>query len=144
MDRHSSRDVGVALRLLRERSGQSATQVSRMARVSPAELRSIESGDAQPGIGVLDRVARALGSTLAKLVDGAPAPAPSPTMDLDAIVSAVLALPNDGHPKLEQVEAAVVIHAMSVADQNQSAAARLLGMERKAFVRRLARAKRGR
>ena len=44
--------------------------------------------------------------------------------------------------KLEIMQNAVVLHAVAVSGGNVSAAARLLGVERKAFERKLARARR--
>ena len=129
-----------------------------MSHVSSTELQAIESGRARPSIAVLDRIARALGSTLVDLVVGSDGPpgsngAPGPSavsgaatarLDLADIAWAVveLPLPRNGHSKLDAVEAATVLVALRTCNENQSAAARLLGMERKAFVRRLSNARR--
>jgi transcriptional regulator with XRE-family HTH domain len=140
MSTHSSRSVGMALRSLRQRTGRSLPDVCKAADISAAQLRSIELGSDRPAIAVLDRVARSLGTTLPKVVrDGASEG--SATTTLAEIASAILALPDGDGSKVDRVEAAVVLHAMAVCLQNQSAAARLLGMERKAFVRRFAKAK---
>lgn len=61
----------------------------------------------------------------------------------DALAKAVLALPTPGS-KLDAVQSAVVLHAFAVSNGNVAAAARLLGMERKAYTRKLARARRKR
>ncbi len=147
----SSLAIGRAIRALREGGRQSISQLSRASGVSNAELAAIEAGRARPSIAVLHRVSNALGSTLVELVHDAaspetaarPAPAARP-LGLDEIARAIAALPASVGSKVDAAEAAAVLHAMTVSGQNQSAAARLLGMERKAFVRRLARAKRRR
>jgi transcriptional regulator with XRE-family HTH domain len=145
----SSLAVGRAIRALRERGRQSLPQLSRASGVSNAELAAIEAGRAHPSIAVLHRVANALGSTLVELVHDAASPEAEPRpgpaarpLGLAEIARAITALPAGLGSKVDAAEAAAVLHAMTVSGQNQSAAARLLGMERKAFVRRLARAKR--
>jgi transcriptional regulator with XRE-family HTH domain len=149
MKNPSSLSVGRAIRALRERGRQSTAVLSRAAGVSNAELAAIEAGRAQPSIAVLHRIANALGSTLIELVADARSPeaGPSPAaakrnLGLPEIARAIADLPAAIGSKVDAAEAAAVLHAMVVSGQNQSAAARLLGMERKAFVRRLARAKR--
>lgn len=59
---------------------------------------------------------------------------------LDDIARAILALPDCRH-RLREVERAVVIHALETTHGNVSAAARLLGTERKALERRIERYK---
>lgn len=66
-------------------------------------------------------------------------PARSPG-NLDDIARAILALPDCRH-RLREVERAVVIHALETTRGNVSAAARLLGTERKALERRIERYK---
>jgi DNA-binding NtrC family response regulator len=63
-----------------------------------------------------------------------------PGLDVGAIARAILALPHSVGEKPEVVALATVRLAMESTGGNQSAAARLLGMERKAFVRKLAHA----
>ena len=53
----------------------------------------------------------------------------------------ILALPENGS-KFHVVQNAVVLQALAMSGGNVSAAARLLGMNRKAFERKLARARR--
>jgi ActR/RegA family two-component response regulator len=66
----------------------------------------------------------------------------SPRVDSTAqLAEMILALPVKGS-KLEAVQCAVVTHALAVSRGNVSAAARLLGMERKALERKIARTKR--
>jgi DNA-binding NtrC family response regulator len=55
-----------------------------------------------------------------------------------AVVQLILALGSSGST-LAWIERAVVRFALKVAQGNQSAAARLIGMDRKAFVRRMQR-----
>jgi transcriptional regulator with XRE-family HTH domain len=147
----SSMAVGQAIRALRERSRQSVSQVSRSAEISNAELTSIEAGRARPSIAVLHRVAAALGSTLVNLVhDASPHNGSARTeqalgkneLGLPDIARAIAELPANLGSKVDAAEGAAVLYAMQVSGENQSAAARLLGMERKAFVRRLVRARR--
>jgi transcriptional regulator with XRE-family HTH domain len=57
---------------------------------------------------------------------------------LDDLARWILALPGRGS-KLEVVQRAVLLHALEISEGNVSAAARLLGINRKAFERRLAR-----
>lgn len=59
---------------------------------------------------------------------------------LDEIARAILALPAGGH-RLRDVERAVVVHALLKTNGNVSAAARLLGTDRKALERRIERHK---
>ena len=64
----------------------------------------------------------------ARAVDARPA--------LERIGREIAKLPGDLGDKLEAAEAAAVKHALHVCAGNQSAAARLLGLERKALARR--------
>ena len=59
---------------------------------------------------------------------------------LDEIAHAILALPAGGH-RLRDVERTVVAHALVKTKGNVSAAARLLGTDRKALERRIERHK---
>ncbi len=124
------------------------TQVSRAASVSTAELASIEAGRARAPIATLHRVARALGSTLVEVVNDAKSPSSNgqsvrtASIGLPEIGRAIAELPDNLGSKVDAAESAAVVYAMKVMGDNQSAAARLLCMERKAFVRRLARTRR--
>ena len=64
------------------------------------------------------------------------------TSILERIGREIADLPESLGDKIDAAEAATVKHAMHVCAGNQSAAARLLGLERKALVRRLAKAQR--
>jgi transcriptional regulator of acetoin/glycerol metabolism len=60
------------------------------------------------------------------------------------IAELILAMPDGQGSKLGEIERAVVLHALETAGGNVSAAARLLGVDRKAMERRVAKAKSGR
>jgi DNA-binding NtrC family response regulator len=62
----------------------------------------------------------------------------APALSADAIAAAILALPT-ATSKLREVERALVRHALDTSGGNQSAAARLIGMDRKKFTRMVAR-----
>jgi transcriptional regulator with XRE-family HTH domain len=124
------------IRLSRKRANLPIGRVARESKLSPSQLERIESGNARPTLAVLDRIARALGMSLVDLVLD-PHGVASARLGLPEIARAVLELPDDVGPKLDAVEAATILVAMTACRENQSAAARLLGMERKAFARKL-------
>jgi transcriptional regulator with XRE-family HTH domain len=148
----TSSDVGRAIRATRERSALSLERVARASGVPASELRAIEAGRARPSIAALGRIARALGADLVDLVrgtdsgvarrSGEPGMPGSPPLGLPQIARAIADLPASVGSKVDAAESAAVLYAMKACDDNQSAAARLLGMERKAFVRRLVRSRR--
>jgi transcriptional regulator with XRE-family HTH domain len=150
MSATTSPAVGRAIRAKREKAKLPLARIARDSGLTSAELSGIESGTARPSIAVLDRIARAMGSSLVDLVRtansvGVVAAAPTSArahLGLSEIARAIAELPDRIGSKLDAAESAAVLHAMSVCQENQSAAARLLGMERKAFVRRLRRARR--
>jgi ActR/RegA family two-component response regulator len=74
---------------------------------------------------------------LAAILSGRATTVPS----TNQLAEMILALPENGS-KMERVQDAVVTHAVAVSGGNVSAAARLLGMERKALERKIARARR--
>jgi transcriptional regulator with XRE-family HTH domain len=133
--------VGRQVQFVRERAGRSVEWIAQKCGVKPAIIASLEAGRAQPSIAVLDRVAQALDTTLVALLRGARKRADSdrvpPAQILDRIARFVISeLPDSVGDKLDVVESTVVRHAMFVSGGNKSAAARLLGLERKALVRR--------
>jgi transcriptional regulator with XRE-family HTH domain len=145
--------VGRAIRTTRERARLPIGRVAQASGLATPELDAIESGRTRPSIALLDRIARALGSNLVDLVRGAnhdpshhalpePTSDSSPRLSLSQIARAIAELPVKGGSKIDAAESAVILYAMSVCNDNQSAAARMLLMERKAFVRRLRRARR--
>jgi transcriptional regulator with GAF, ATPase, and Fis domain len=83
----------------------------------------------------IDEVASLVG---AAPPSGAPARLEAGVEPLDAIARAILALPT-GRQRLRDVERAVVVHALARTKGNVSAAARLLGTDRKALERRIER-----
>jgi DNA-binding NtrC family response regulator len=64
-------------------------------------------------------------------------------MRIADIARTILDLPGDVGSKIDVVQHATVLVALTACQQNQSAAARMLGMERKAFMRKLSRARQG-
>jgi transcriptional regulator with XRE-family HTH domain len=146
----SSSAVGQALQTRREHRGLTRARVARASGVSVPELGAIESGRSQPSVAVLGRVARALGVSLVDLVrtsgpgrtDGVPSPATFSRLGLPEIARAVAEQPVGVGSKVDAAISAALLHSMKVCEDNQSAAARMLGMERKAFGRRLQRARR--
>ncbi|MBI2388134.1 MAG: sigma-54-dependent Fis family transcriptional regulator [Deltaproteobacteria bacterium] len=60
----------------------------------------------------------------------------SPPQAIDALVDAILAAPDAGASKYREVERALLRRALDQTGGNHSAAARLLGMDRKAMARR--------
>ena len=141
-----SASVGRRIRELRVAAGISLDQLARQAGFRSNVLLAIEAGRVRPSVATLDALARPLRVTVLELVEsardsGAATPARA-TRGLDAIARAITALPVSLGDKLDAAGAAVVEHAMDVCSGNRSAAARLLGMERKALIRRWQRAQR--
>jgi transcriptional regulator with XRE-family HTH domain len=137
--------VGRQLQELRIRAGVPLPRLAKRAGLRAHALRGIEEGHVAPSVGALDHIAVQLGASLAGLVrdakQAARAPAESRAMSRPAEIGrAIVELP-DGVDKLDVVEAAAICHALDVANGNQSAAARLLGLERKAFARRVERSR---
>ena len=91
----------------------------------------------------VDDVAALLGHAAprpAVVPDASPTRAAPSIENLDEIARAILALPDCRH-RLREVARAVVHHALLTTKGNVSAAARLLGTERKALERRIERYK---
>jgi DNA-binding NtrC family response regulator len=84
----------------------------------------------------LDLLAESDDIDVATLRDLANAEAGQHERELEQIVRAILALPTSAGSKLQVVERAVLQHAVAVCDGNKSAAARLLGVDRRAVDRR--------
>jgi DNA-binding NtrC family response regulator len=64
---------------------------------------------------------------------------PDATADVAKLARAILALPETSRPTLSMIEQAVVEHAVRLCGGNKSAAARMLGVERRRIDRRLVR-----
>ena len=139
-------DIGRTLQTLRAVSGHRSTVVARMAGISATELAYIESGESKASLYTYQRVARALGSSLTDVVaragDERAQWSGAATSTTTADVGRAICDLGARGSKVEAAVSAAVREAMRRTGDNQSAAARLLGMERKAFVRRLAKAKR--
>ncbi len=137
--------------MARERVGLELAGVARLSGLTVGELTRIEAGQGNPSIAVLQRLASAVGGSLIDVIRRARAGvltlevgATTMTLGVEELARAVVDLPPSVGSKIEAVASAAVLHAMAVCRENQSAASRLLGMERKAFVRRLQRARRRR
>jgi transcriptional regulator with XRE-family HTH domain len=141
-----SASVGRKIRELRVVAGIPRRQLARQAGLRVNALVAIESGRVRPSVATLEALAKPLHVTLVELVRsvraGVRSAPPSLGRGLEGIARAVANLPPSVGDKIDAVGAAVVEHAVDVCGGNQSAAARLLGMERKAFSRRWERARR--
>lgn len=134
----TAEQVGEALWALRVKRELSGEEVRTRAHV--ANLTRVERGLAS--VEEMDRVARVLGTKLVALLRAPQvAPVKTPPHWLTHVGSAILSLPGPGS-KVDAAVNAAVLEAIRRTGDNQSEAARLLGMERKAFVRRLLRARR--
>jgi transcriptional regulator with XRE-family HTH domain len=147
--------AGQRLHELRIAAGLTPQRLAKRAGVRPSDLLDMEEGRKRPSIETLDKLAKQLGVSVIDLVRGAPSVAPPPRpsavqsapvspgrvggglRDLEQIANAIVALPDRVGDKLEAVDAAVVSRALDVCQGNKSAAARLLGIERKAVFRQL-------
>jgi transcriptional regulator with XRE-family HTH domain len=140
--------VGRRLRDLRIAAGVPLDRLALQVGMEREVLFAIEEGSQRrPPIEMLDRVARRLKVSIVELVRAAKTEQPSlevpppggvhlESAGIDDIARAVAALPRHVGDKLEAVELAVVKHAMATSGNNRSAAARLLGIDRKALIRR--------
>ena len=142
--RASVADIGRSLLSLR--GGSPAKRVAKAAGISVEQLLLIEQGRSTASLAVYQRVARALGTTLADVATWSMKSGPSPVAPSEAVrvadvASAIVRLQVDGS-KVDAAVDASVLEALRMTGNNQSAAARLLGMERKAFCRRMVRARR--
>ncbi len=132
--------IGYAIRRRREHMGKSVEWLAKKSGVDASVIAAIEIGSRQPTVDHLDHIGVALGTSAEALVRDArkaPASAVPVAERLEKIARVVLGeLPDALGDKLDAVERAIVTHAMEVSRGNQSAAARLLGLDRKALVRR--------
>jgi transcriptional regulator with XRE-family HTH domain len=132
--------IGYAIRRRREHARRSVDWLAKKSGVDARVVAAIEIGSRQPSIEHLDRLAVALGTTAVALVKNArktPESSVPVNERLEKIARVVVGdLPDGMGDKLDAVERAIVRHAMSITRGNKSAAARLLGVERKALVRR--------
>lgn len=135
--------VGRSIRASRKRANLALARVARECKLSTTQLDGIENGKVRPSLAVLNRIARALGMSIVDFVLTTQR-ASARRLEVSDIAEAILQLPDAVGSKIEVVEHAAVLVAMTACSENQSAAARMLGMERKAFTRKLSRAKRKR
>jgi transcriptional regulator with XRE-family HTH domain len=135
--------VGRRLQELRIRAGVPLPRLAKRVGLTTHALHRIEEGRDAPSVGALNQIAVQLGTSLAYLVreakQAARAPAESRAMSRPAEIGRLIVELPDGIDKLDVVETAAVRHALDVAKGNKSAAARLLGLQRQAFARRLKR-----
>jgi transcriptional regulator with XRE-family HTH domain len=141
----SSLSAAVVHRLVERRmsAGVSLPLLAKRAGLSSSALRAIEDGRAPLSLGTLSDLAEQLGTSVGHLLREAR----QPVMALEDALAlrgsadigrAIVELPQ-GVDKLEVAEAAAIHYALDVCDGNQSRAARLLGVGRLAFARRLRR-----
>ena len=130
--------VGVRIRQLREGAGLPIEKIAKGAGLSTSALTKIESGGARPSLGTLGAIANQLETSVSELIRGVQAADREVDLParLDRMARAIVELPEAVGDKLDAAELAIVRHAMFVCGGNKSAAARLLGLERKALMRR--------
>jgi transcriptional regulator with XRE-family HTH domain len=133
--------VGRAIRASRKRANLPLARLARECKLSPTQLDGIESGRSRPSPDTLVRIARALGTNVVDLVVETRRGS-ARRLGIADIARAILDLPQAVGSKIEVVQHATVLVALTACQQNQSAAARMLGMDRKAFTRKLSRARR--
>ncbi|HEX4448422.1 MAG TPA: helix-turn-helix domain-containing protein [Polyangiaceae bacterium] len=133
--------VGRAIRASRQRAKLPLARVARKCRLSPTQLDGIECGRSRPSPDTLARIAHALGTDVVDLVVD-PHREASGRLSVAEIARAILELPEEVGSKIDVIQQATVLVALTACRENQSAAARMLGMERKAFTRKLSRARR--
>ena len=140
--------IGGLIHELRTEKGLSLQRLAKMAGIQSTALARIEQGLAEPSIRILDELARQFDMSVIQLMTLAQKKKPAKKVDSAAVLTRIgreiAELPESLGDKIDAAEAATVKHAMHVCAGNQSAAARLLGLERKALVRRLAKAERAR
>jgi transcriptional regulator with XRE-family HTH domain len=68
------------LRELRQSRGMTQVELARLADVSPTHLSQLENADTAPGIDLVDRLAQALGTTVADLLPSATGADPLPVL----------------------------------------------------------------
>src|SRR5689334_15181478 len=68
------------LREARSSLGMTQAELARMAQVTVSHIWKLESGGAAPGIDLVDRLARALGTTVTDLLPATPSPETLPVL----------------------------------------------------------------
>ena len=143
-----SAQAGGLIHQLRVARGISRNSLARRVNVRTSVLAGIEQGRAQPSVRLLDQLARQLGTSLADLMRLRPGGrAPARPGDLRAALEQVgrqiAELPVGVGNKIDAAGAAAALYAVRACGGNHSAAARVLGIERKAPVRRVVRVQNG-
>jgi transcriptional regulator with XRE-family HTH domain len=131
--------LGLTLRALRTKRSLEANAVAKRAGIPASVLADIEAGRPTGAtIERLERVAAALGTNIVAVMSLAKKPPPkvNASADVARLAAAIVELPPELGDKLGEIESAVVRRAMQLSGGNKSAAARLLGMERKSLVRK--------
>jgi transcriptional regulator with XRE-family HTH domain len=138
--------VGRALKERRLQRKLALGDVARRAGLRASEVAAIELGTGAPSVAHLQQLARVLGLSLAGLArDASPGRSPGPPpLGLDDIARAIVELPEGLGSKVDAAIGAAAQHALDVSAGNQSAAARVLCMDRKKFLRKLSKAARRR
>ena len=65
----TAKQIGMQLKQIRKAKGLSQTALARKARVSRAYVFRLEAGGSDPTVGVLQRLAKALGVPVTKLLE---------------------------------------------------------------------------
>ena len=65
----TAKQIGMKLKQIRKAKGLSQTALAQKARVSRAYVFRLEAGGSDPTVGVLQRLAKALGVPVAKLLE---------------------------------------------------------------------------
>jgi transcriptional regulator with XRE-family HTH domain len=115
--------------------------LARRAGLDPTLVDGIEHGRARPTVGALLRIAKALDVPVMDLIEdsGRTRKRTEPRQiesEIKRLGQSVVTLPDEVGDKLHAVEMAAVTHAVALAGGNLSAASRVLGLERKALIRR--------
>jgi transcriptional regulator with XRE-family HTH domain len=134
--------VGRHLQQLRLRAGIPIERLAKRVGLSASALQRIEERGAPLTIDMLSDLAGQLGTSVAEFVRQAKrsqsSAASRTSSEPELVGKAILDLP-DGIDKLRVAAEAAVRLALELSRGNQSAAARLLGLERRALMRRLGR-----
>lgn len=68
-DEEAKQIIAANLRALRERASISLAEVARRCDTYPTAIKRIEDGESMPGVGLMTRIAAALGAKPAALLD---------------------------------------------------------------------------
>jgi DNA-binding XRE family transcriptional regulator len=137
-DSLTSAAVARRLRELRIHTQVTPARLAQAVGVSAESLLDVEEGRSRPSIAMLAGMASHLGTSLRRLVrevgEGSAVAKPSP-MQVEDIGRAIAHMEYAGN-KLQYAESAAVHYALATCHGNRSAAARMLGVERRRLLRR--------